>query len=44
MSSPAIYVRRLPQAPPVRIDLQPIAEPAVLGSFSLASGLVIFGL
>jgi succinate-acetate transporter protein len=44
MSSQALHARRLTSAPPARIDLQPIAEPAVLGSFSLASGLVIFGL
>lgn len=44
MSIHALHVHRRPQAPPARIDLQPIAEPAVLGSFSLASGLVIFGL
>jgi succinate-acetate transporter protein len=44
MSSPALHLRRLAEPPPVRIDLQPIAEPAVLGSFSLASGLIVFGL
>ena len=30
--------------PPARIELQPIADPAVLGSFALASGLIVFGL
>jgi succinate-acetate transporter protein len=44
VSSPALHLRRVVPAPPVRIDLQPIAEPAILGSFSLASGLIIFGL
>jgi succinate-acetate transporter protein len=43
MSSQALQ-RRLSPAPPATIDLQPIAEPAVLGSFALASGLIVFGL
>jgi succinate-acetate transporter protein len=40
--STATFERR--EAPPqARILLQPVAAPAVLGSFALASGLIVFG-
>jgi uncharacterized protein len=44
MSSSALRGRWATAAPPARIDLQPVADPAVLGSFALASGLIVFGL